>query len=101
MALALEHADIPVKQMAAELGLHPATVSRWLSGKKQPSRAQVISWAMRCNVSVVWLVTGKAEPDPEHPAARWDEARWGDARWTDEEEPVSTIWYHTGCLVAA
>jgi transcriptional regulator with XRE-family HTH domain len=73
MALALEHAGLPRVEMTRVLGVHRNTVDNYLNGKTHPRRADLIAWALRCGVSLNWLISGE-EPDPDDPSA-------------------STIWY--------
>lgn len=44
---ALRVADLDVKEMATVLGVHRNTVSNYLSGRTEPTRAVLIAWALR------------------------------------------------------
>lgn len=37
-------ARVPVRTLAADLGVTPATVNRWETGKIAPSRANAVAW---------------------------------------------------------
>jgi transcriptional regulator with XRE-family HTH domain len=52
---ALDHAGLSAQEMAAELGVHVGTVSRWMNDRETPRRAYVMAWALRCGVSFGWL----------------------------------------------
>ena len=52
---ALDHAGLSAQEMAAELGVHVGTVSRWMNDRETPRRAYVMAWALRCGVAFSWL----------------------------------------------
>lgn len=62
LALALEHADLSVNDIAEELGVHRNTIGRYLSGKHLP-RAVLIAWALRTGVPLRWLEAGEMDHD--------------------------------------
>ena len=59
--------SLRVEEMAEELGVNRATVSRWMSDKGAPPKtAYIKQWALRTGVPYVWLDEGKvSKPDPE------------------------------------
>lgn len=61
--------DMKRDDMAALLGVNPATVSRWCADKgAAPKRAYIIQWAMATGVSAEWLEAGlTAQPVPPTP----------------------------------
>jgi len=61
---ALDHAGLSAQEMAAELGVHVGTVSRWMNDRETPRRAYVMAWALRCGVSFGWLT--EDEPTIAH-----------------------------------
>jgi transcriptional regulator with XRE-family HTH domain len=56
--LALDVADVRPEQAAAELGVHPNTVSNYLAGRTRPRRATLRVIAQMTGVSLRWLETG-------------------------------------------
>ena len=74
LGLALEWADVSAGEMAETLGVHRNTVSNYLNGRATPKRAVLVTWAVRCGVPLVWLLTGH-EPDPGVASTIW----YGDA----------------------
>ena len=56
--LALDVADIDADVIAAELGVHPNTVSNYLAGRTRPRRAALRVIAQATGVSLRWLETG-------------------------------------------
>jgi transcriptional regulator with XRE-family HTH domain len=55
----LAHADLSIEDMAAELGVSRATVSRWLNERDgPPTRGYLIAFAMKCGVPLAWLLHG-------------------------------------------
>ena len=80
---ALSFADLSAQDMAAELGVHVATVSRWMNDREHPRRAYLMAWALRCGVPFGWLVGDEGLPrvDSNHQPAGW---------LTDSETPPST-----------
>lgn len=59
LRIALEYGDVPVQEMARELGMSRTTVSNYLHGRTEPTRAVVDAWAERCGVPAEWLLTGR------------------------------------------
>ena len=74
MALALEWAQITRGEMRRVLGVHRNTVDNYLNGRTHPRRGDLVAWALRCGVSLHWLLNGE-EPDPDDPVAstKWYE----------------------------
>ena len=64
-------------QMAVDLGISHATVSRWLSGKDVPSPRSCRSLAAYSGVSIdkVLAVAGHISQRPERSTAEWPEFR--------------------------
>src|SRR5260221_12773163 len=59
---ALAHAGISAADMAADLGVSRATVSRWINDHGAPPRVGYVKlWAMRCGVSLEWVLAWPAE----------------------------------------
>lgn len=67
LALALDHADVPVGEMATVLGVSRNTVGNYLSGRTKPPTSAVKLWAMRCGVPYEWIEHGVIELDPDTP----------------------------------
>lgn len=60
---ALAHAGMTTLQMADEIGVTRATISRWVNDHGAPPRAIYLRhWAMRTGVPLAWL-EGGSEPD--------------------------------------
>lgn len=59
---ALDFADLSAQDMAAELGVHVATVSRWMNDRETPRRAYVMAWSLRCGVPFGWLTGDEGLP---------------------------------------
>jgi transcriptional regulator with XRE-family HTH domain len=60
MQRAMAHADLRIEDMAAELGVSRATVSRWLNEHGGPPRIGYLKlWALRCGVPLEWLRSGE------------------------------------------
>lgn len=57
---ALHFADLSAQDMAAELGVHVGTVSRWMNDRETPRRAYLMAWALRCGVPYGWLAGNEA-----------------------------------------
>src|SRR5260221_14572931 len=59
---ALAHAGISAADMAEDLGVSRATVSRWINDHGAPPRVGYVKlWAMRCGVSLEWVLAWPAE----------------------------------------
>lgn len=72
---ALAHSGISAEQMASELGVVRATVSRWMHDKGAPPRAAYVKqWALRTGVSYRWL-----SGDEEETASRLNRGYVGSA----------------------
>ena len=50
--------------MAKILGTHPNTIRNYLTGRTEPPRSVLISWALRCDVPLEWLISGDPDPPP-------------------------------------
>lgn len=70
---ALSYAELSAQDMAAELGVHVATVSRWMNDREHPRRAYLMAWALRCGVPFGWLAGDEKLPrvDSNHQPAGW------------------------------
>lgn len=70
---ALNYAELSAQDMAAELGVHVATVSRWMNDRESPRRAYLMAWALRCGVPFGWLTGDEELPrvDSNHQPAGW------------------------------
>lgn len=56
MQRALAHAGISVNEIAEEMGVSRATISRWINDKGAPPRAAYLKqWALRTGVPYLWL----------------------------------------------
>ena len=69
LRMAMEDAEVTRAEMAEQLGVDPATITRWSHDKGQPpKRAYLLQWALVTNVSPVWLASGVGSsggaPDP-------------------------------------
>src|SRR3990172_9158884 len=74
-------------QMAAELGISHATVSRWLSGKDIPSTRSCRRLAEYSGVSIdkVLAAVGHISGKPERAVAEWPEFReYAKIKYADE-----------------
>lgn len=80
---ALAHAGITTNDIATELEVSRATISRWINDHGAPPRAiYVKEWALRCGVPYEWIQHGAPESDPDISAgerAFWDMCR---STWT-------------------
>lgn len=56
---ALEHGGVKVNEMGQILGVSPATMSNYLSGRTSPKAGMMRQWAIRCGVPYEWLQTGE------------------------------------------
>ena len=64
----LAHAGIAAGDMAADLDVSRATVSRWLNDKGMPPRSVYMrEWADRTGVSYEWLCHGDTSPCSRRP----------------------------------
>lgn len=59
-----------VQGLAAELGVHRNTLSRYLSGRGKPDRRTLIAWALATGVPLRWLETG-VFPGPDDDGGLW------------------------------
>lgn len=54
--------DIPVGEMAGQLGVSRQTLSRWMADKgAPPKRAYLAAWSLATGVGMEWLETGVGE----------------------------------------
>lgn len=60
---AIEVSGLSVGEFSDALGVSRNTASRWLSGRREPSRAQLIAISMVTRVPLEWLL-GAAETPP-------------------------------------
>jgi len=58
MRKALKTAGVSVKEMADYLGVARETISTWINGRHEPSKAHVMLWALRTGVPYEWIATG-------------------------------------------
>lgn len=59
LKMALDHGEISAQTMADELGVHRATLTRWMNVDGVPIRAIYLKqWAIRTGVDYDWLATG-------------------------------------------
>jgi transcriptional regulator with XRE-family HTH domain len=59
LKIAMEDARFTSSDMAAELGVSRATVSRWLASDSVPVRSAYLKqWAKACGVDETWLIYG-------------------------------------------
>ena len=64
LRMSLDYANISVQQMATQLGVSRATLSRWMADKgERPKRAYLSQWALSTGVPFEWIDVGKAPPD--------------------------------------
>lgn len=62
MQRALAHAGISVNEIADEMGVSRATISRWINDKGAPPRTIYLKeWALRTGVPLGWLA---GDPSP-------------------------------------
>lgn len=54
----LRESGIGVSEMADYLGVSRNAVSTWINGRIVPTGPALKLWALRCGVSVEWLVSG-------------------------------------------
>jgi phage repressor protein C with HTH and peptisase S24 domain len=59
---AAENHDIA--EIAAQIGVRPATLYRWLSARFDPSLPKLADFAAATNVNLAWLVSGQGPLDP-------------------------------------
>ena len=65
--VSLQYAEVSRDDIAAHLGVNPATISRWMHDNfiRPPSRGNLLAWADRCGVRADWLIDGIGEmPTP-------------------------------------
>lgn len=77
---ALDFAGVSAQDMAGELGVHVATVSRWMNDRETPRRAYVMAWALRTGVPIEWFNGEDELPrvDSNHQPTGW---------WTEPGPP--------------
>jgi len=52
-----------IAQLAAQIGVRPATLYRWLSARFDPSLPKLADFAAATNVNLAWLVSGRGPVD--------------------------------------
>jgi transcriptional regulator with XRE-family HTH domain len=52
---AREHAHLTQLELAGEVGISRASVVNYETGRSDPSRPVLLSWALRCGVDYEWL----------------------------------------------
>lgn len=62
---AREEAGLNQTQLAQEIGVNPATVSRYESGSLDVPLSILIAWAYRCSVDLDWLRDGDEVAPPK------------------------------------
>jgi transcriptional regulator with XRE-family HTH domain len=55
MRKAREHAGLKQSELAGEIGVGRSTIVTYETGRSQPSRPVLLSWALRCGVPYEWL----------------------------------------------
>ncbi len=61
---------VSVAELARAIGVSDNAIYKWLSGRGQPSVANLVALARAAKVSVEWLATGQEHPAPKRSAAR-------------------------------
>ena len=56
---AIEHSGKTQRQIADEIGVTEVSMSRYVSGQRIPRAKTLVNIAKVCNVSEMWLITGK------------------------------------------
>jgi len=56
-----------MRSFAKKAGVHPASISQYLTGKTEPTRPTLIAIAEAVGVSVEWLATGRGPKHPDTP----------------------------------
>lgn len=78
--------DMKRDEMAAILGVNPATVSRWMADKgAAPKRAYLAQWAFTTGVPLSWLEHGSAGGGGPTPPGRGVASTDSLARLTDKK----------------
>ena len=73
----LAHAGISVSEMAGELEVSRATLSRWMNDHGAPPRAIYLrQWALRCGVSYAWLTGNPQNRDKSDVMFSVSAPRW-------------------------
>lgn len=65
--MSLAQAEMTAQEMADELGVVRATVTRWTHDQVVPKSVVLKMWALRTGVPLIWLETGQApayQPGP-------------------------------------
>jgi transcriptional regulator with XRE-family HTH domain len=55
MRKAREHAGLKQSELAGEIGIARSSIVNYESGRTEPSRPILLSWALRCGVDHEWL----------------------------------------------
>jgi transcriptional regulator with XRE-family HTH domain len=61
ISLAREHAGMSVEELAAHLGVEPASVAAWERDERQPRANRLLMMAGLLNVSLAWLLEGRED----------------------------------------
>jgi len=68
LKMSMDWAGYCRESMAAELGVHPSTVSRWMGDKgAPPNRGYISAWAVFTHCDFQWLLTGDPTPTEGQP----------------------------------
>lgn len=60
--------DMKRDEMAEQLGVNPATISRWMADRgAPPKRAYLAQWSLITDTDLDWLETGDGEDDDTGP----------------------------------
>lgn len=70
MRKSLRHASLEVQDIASYLGVSRSSVSNWINGRNRPSRPALRLWAMRCGVSLEWLLGDPKSGNRSFPTAQ-------------------------------
>ncbi len=65
LRIARKRADLTLHELAEKLGLKPAALSAYETGRNAPSLATITAWAAACDVDRTWLAWGD---EPQAPA---------------------------------
>ena len=82
MRIAMEHAGLKPHDMADALDVAPTTVSRYLNGSVNTTRAVIMAWGMRTGVSWRWILTGQIPETPDgrdvstYVTQRYERGKW-------------------------
>ena len=64
LKMSMDWAGYDRDDMAAEIGKHPGTISRWMNNKgTPPDRGHIAAWARFTHCDFQWLLTGEQPPN--------------------------------------